>query len=175
MFPKKCSNPNTLKNPNTTISSRNSKPWSVRNFFFGSADYIIFEMVALSCYLFIHLDHIPFIRTSLSLTFYFITRILFLSPDRPGRSSSRSDIWIFLRLQISLWTLILNLGLLHEILLPCCVLTCFLLNSRSLPLLIGYLVCQQVDFSNNLASKFLISALSSVAVATATPPSSALK
>ena len=37
------------------------------------------------------------------------------------------------------------------------------------------LVCQQVDFSNNLASKFLISALSSVAVATATPPSSALK
>lgn len=95
-------------------------------------------MVALSCYLFIHLDHIPFIRTSLSLTFYFITRILFLSPDRPGRSSSRSDIWIFLRLQISLWTLILNLGLLHEILLPCCVLTCFLLNSRSLPLLIGY-------------------------------------
>ena len=38
-----------------------------------------------------------------------------------------------------------------------------------------HLVCQQVDFSNNLASKFLISALSSVAVATATPPSSALK
>ena len=144
MFPKKCSNPNTLKNPNTTISSRNSKPWSIRNCFFGSADYIIFEMVALSCYLFIHLDHIPFIRTSLSLTFYFITRILFLSPDRPGRSSSRSDIWIFLRLQISLWTLILNLGLLHEILLPCCVLTCFLLNSRSLPLLIGYLGSKNV-------------------------------
>ena len=39
----------------------------------------------------------------------------------------------------------------------------------------AYLLCQQVDFSNNLASKFLISALSSVAVATATPPSSALK
>ena len=37
------------------------------------------------------------------------------------------------------------------------------------------LVCRQVDFSNNLASKFLISALSSVAVATATPHSSALK
>ena len=37
------------------------------------------------------------------------------------------------------------------------------------------LVCQQVDFLNNLASKFLISALSSVAVATATPPFSALK
>ena len=90
-------------------------------------------MEALSCYLFIHLDHIPFIRTSLSLTFYFITRILFLSPARPRRSSSRSGIWIFLRLQISLWTLILNFDLLHEILLPCCVLTCFLLNSRSLP------------------------------------------
>ena len=30
------------------------------------------------------------------------------------------------------------------------------------------LVYRQVDFSNNLASKFLISALSSVAVATAT-------
>jgi hypothetical protein len=36
-------------------------------------------------------------------------------------------------------------------------------------------VYQQVDFLNNLTSKFLISALSSVAVATATPLSSALK
>ena len=34
---------------------------------------------------------------------------------------------------------------------------------------------KKTDFSNNLASKFLISALSSAAVATATPPSSALK
>ena len=42
---------------------------------------------------------------------------------------------------------------------------------------IGYklLVYRQVDFLNNLTSKFLISALSSVAVATATPLSSALK
>ncbi len=38
-----------------------------------------------------------------------------------------------------------------------------------------YLVYRQVDFSNNLASKFLISALSSVAVATATSHSSALQ
>ena len=40
---------------------------------------------------------------------------------------------------------------------------------------ITILVYQQVDFLNNLTSKFLISALSSVAVATATPLSSALK
>ena len=37
-----------------------------------------------------------------------------------------------------LLVLILNSDLLHEIQFPCCVLTCFLLNSRSLPLLIGY-------------------------------------
>ena len=48
-------------------------------------------------------------------------------------------------------------------------------DCQSFFLIFAVLVCQQVDFSNNLASKFLISALSSVAVATATPPSSALK
>ena len=95
-------------------------------------------MEALSCYLFIHLNHIPFIRTSLSLIFYFIIQILFLYPDRHGRSSYSSGIWIFPRLQASFWVLILNSDLLHEIQFPCCVLTCFLLNSRSLPLLIGY-------------------------------------
>ena len=95
-------------------------------------------MEALSCYLFIHLNHIPFIRTSLSLIFYFIIQILFLYPDRHGRSSYSSGIWIFPRLQTSFWVLILNSDLLHEIQFPCCVLTCFLLNSRSLPLLSGF-------------------------------------
>ena len=95
-------------------------------------------MEALSCYLFIHLNHIPFIRTSLSLIFYFIIQILFLYPDRHGRSSYSSGIWSFPRPQTSFWILILNSDLLHEIQFPCCVLTCFLLNSRSLPLLIGY-------------------------------------
>lgn len=113
-------------------------PWSIRNISYGSADYIIFEMETLSCYLFIHLNHIPFIRTSLSLIFYFIIQILFLYPDRHGRSSYSSGIWIFPRPQTSFWILILNSDLLHEIQFPCCVLTCFLLNSRSLPLLIGY-------------------------------------
>ena len=69
-------------------------PWSIRNISYGSADYIIFEMEALSCYLFIHLNHIPFIRTFLSLIFYFIIQILFLYPDRHGRSSYSSGIWI---------------------------------------------------------------------------------
>ena len=95
-------------------------------------------MEALSCYLFIHLNHIPFTRTSLSRIFDFIIQILFLYPDRHGRSSYSSGIWIFPRLQASFWVLILNSDLLHEIQFPCCVLTCFLLNSRSLPLLIGY-------------------------------------
>ena len=90
-------------------------------------------MEALSCYLFIHLNPIPFIRTSLSLIFYFIIQILFLYPDRHGRSSYSSGIWIFPRPQTSFWILILNSDLLHEIQFPCCVLTCFLLNSRSLP------------------------------------------
>lgn len=95
-------------------------------------------MESLSCYLFIHLNPIPFIRTSLSLIFYFIIQILFLYPDRHGRSSYNSGIWIFPRPQTSFWILILNSDLLHEIQFPCCVLTCFLLNSRSLPLLIEY-------------------------------------
>ena len=75
-------------------------------------------MEALSCYLFIHLNHIPFIRTSLSLIFYFIIQILFLYPDRHERSSCSSGIWIFPRLQASFWVLILNSDLLHEIQFP---------------------------------------------------------
>ena len=55
-------------------------------------------------------------------------QILFLYPDRHGRSSYSSGIWIFPRPQTSFWILILNSDLLHEIQFPCCVLTCFLLN-----------------------------------------------
>ena len=69
---------------------------------------------------------------------FLISNFLLLYPDRHGRSSYSSGIWIFPRLQASFWVLILNSDLLHEIQFPCCVLTCFLLNSRSLPLLIGY-------------------------------------
>lgn len=41
-------------------------------------------MEALSCYLFIHLNHIPFTRTSLSLIFYFIIQILLGSYSKFG-------------------------------------------------------------------------------------------
>ena len=83
-----------------------------------------FEMEAFLCYPFTHRIHIPIIRTSLFLIFWSITLILFLYPGRPGKSLYSSGIWIFLKLQISLWIPILNFDLCQEILLPCCVLTC---------------------------------------------------
>ena len=73
---------------------------------------------------------------------FFISNFLLYYPDPFSISRQTWKIIVqFWHLDLSQTTSILlgsNSDLLHEIQFPCCVLTCFLLNSRSLPLLIGY-------------------------------------